>query len=118
MVQLEQLAAAALAQDALKLRSLVQDWLREHPDLTDCPRPQTSDLELLTVAAALVELFAQRAGQDAPAWTALVGPLSQPRYLVRSAQTMQRLRRMCRQDSPDPLRRRNLFAPADFLAFA
>jgi hypothetical protein len=31
---------------------------------------------------------------------------------------MQHLRRMCEQDSPSPLKRRNLYAPADYLRFA
>jgi hypothetical protein len=41
-----------------------------------------------------------------------------PRFLVRSAATMKNLRRMCEEESPGPLKRRNLFAPADYLRFA
>ena len=118
MVGLEQLAEAALAGEALSLRSAAQDWLSENPRVTDCLPPSSSDPDVLTVAAALAELFALRAGQPAPPWSAGVGPLSQPRFLLRAAATMTRLRRMCELESPAPLRRRNLFAPADFLVFA
>lgn len=118
MVSLEHMAQAALAGEALELRSLVQDWLRENPRIDQCPRPGSDDPEVLAVAASLVELFAQRAGQPPPDWSQTIGPLDHPRYLVRAAQTMKRLRRMCQTDSPLPLRRRNLFAPAEFLQFA
>ena len=118
MVGLEQLAAAALAGDALGLRSLVQDWLADNPRLAECPRPPSNDPEVLAVAAALVELFAQRAGQAPPDWSGRIGPLAQPRFLVRAAATMRRLRQMCETESPAPLRRRNLYAPANFLQFA
>ena len=66
----------------------------------------------------LGELFAQRTGQAAPAWTSVVSGLPEARFLVRSAATMKRLRRMCEQESPGPLKRRNLYAPADYLQFA
>jgi hypothetical protein len=118
MVRLEELAQAALSGDALELRSLTQAWLQENPRLDFCPIPQTTDREILTVAAALVELFAARAGQPAPDWSEGIGPLSAPRFLLRAASTMKRLRQLCEDESPAPLRRRNLFAPADFLRFA
>jgi hypothetical protein len=118
MVGLEQLAKAALDGEALALRSLAQDWLRENPRLDDCPRPSVTDPQVLVVAAALVELFAERAFQPAPEWSKNIGPLAQPRCLVRAAAKMKRLRRMCEDESPLPLRRRNLYAPAEFLRFA
>jgi hypothetical protein len=37
---------------------------------------------------------------------------------LKSAQTMRRLRETCIAESPLPLRRRGLYAPADFLTFA
>jgi hypothetical protein len=118
MVRLEQLAEAALAGEALALRSLAQDWLRENPRLADCPRPLSDDQCVLAVAAGLVELFADRLGQQWPAWSGEIGPLPRPRHLVRAAETMKRLRRMCEIESPLPLRKRNLYAPAQFLQFA
>jgi len=118
MVRIEQLAEAALAGEALTLRSLAQDWLLENPCMTACPRPAISDPQVLVVSAALVELFADRAGQPPPPWSHSIGPLAQPRYLLRAAETMKRLRRTCETESPLPLRRRNLYAPAEFLQFA
>ncbi len=118
MVTLEQLAEAALSADALALRSLAQEWLQENPCIADCPKPSSNDVQVLVVAAALVELFADRTGQPPPPWSGSIGPLAHPRYLLRAARTMKRLRRMCETESPPPLRRRNLYAPAEFLLFA
>lgn len=118
MVSLEQLACAALAGEALTVRSLAQDWLLENSVPSSSPRPQTSDPQVLAVAAALVELFAERMQQAPPSWCAGVGPCAEPRFLVKSAANMKRLRAMCEAESPGPLRKRNLFAPADYLRFA
>ncbi len=118
MVRLEQLAEAALSGEALMLRALTQDWLHENPRMADCPRPLSNDAQVLAVSAALVELFADRTGQPAPPWSRTIGPLAHPRYLLRSANTMKRLRRLCELESPPPLRRRNLYAPAEYLQFA
>ena len=118
MATLEQLALAALSGDALGVRSLAQDWLRENPRLANAPRPASESPDVLALSAALVELFAERAGQPAPAWTRDIGGVAEPRFLVRAAMTMRRLRRACELESPPPLRRRNLFAPADYLSFA
>ncbi len=118
MATLEQMAKAALAGEALSLRSLTQDWLRENPHLAECLRPESENPAVLAVSASLVELLAERAGQASPAWARKVGPLPHPHFLLRSASTMKYLRRMCEEESPAPLRRRNLLAPADFLTFA
>ncbi|GMV97594.1 MAG: hypothetical protein HRF43_11870 [Phycisphaerae bacterium] len=118
MASLEQMAAAALSGEALALRSLAQDFLRGHPRLVDCQCPASDDPHILAVSAALVELFAERTGQAGPAWAQNIGPVPEPCFLVRSAATMKNLRRLCERESPWPLRRRNLFAPADFLRFA
>ena len=118
MTRLEDLAQAVLSGGALELRSMVQDFLRENPRLDICEVPKLKDPAILTVAAALVELFADRAGQSPPEWTGSIGGLDTPRYLLRSAQTMKRLRQLCEDESPLPFRRRNLFAPANYLTFA
>lgn len=118
MVNLEDIARAALNGEALVLRSLAQDWLNAGTALAEVACPSTRDPEILAVAASLVELFAERTGQSAPAWTSVVSGLPEARFLVRSAATMKNLRRMCEEESPWPLKRRNLFAPADYLRFA
>lgn len=117
MVKLNDLARAALSCDALQLRSLVQDFLKENPTLSQAPMPSAAHEEELIVAAALIELLAQRMDQAPPAWSANVGSLAEPRFLLGSVATMPRLRRMCQDESPAPLRKRNLFAPATFLQF-
>ncbi len=118
MASLEDIARTALEGDPLALRSLVQDWLGAGPSLAEVPCPATRDPAVLAVSAALAELFAQRTGQSPPAWTSDVSALPEARFLLRSAATMRRLRRMCEAESPWPLKRRNLFAPADYLLFA
>ena len=69
VVRIEQLAEAAINQDALSLRSLTQDLLRERPRLKNFPRPRAVDFKTLAAAAALIELFAERLHQEPPAWT-------------------------------------------------
>ncbi len=117
MVQIEQIARAALQRDSLELRSLVQDFLRSQPELANVSPPQTDDKQLLSLSAALLELLALRTGQTPPAWTAAVGPIKEPFYLLKSATQMKRLRQLCRQESPEPLRKRSFYAPPDYLTF-
>ncbi len=118
MATIEQIAAAVLRDDNLETRSLVQDFLRSQPVLADVPPPDTDDYTLLVVAAALLELFSLRTEQPAPEWTRRVGPVEQPLYLLKSAAHMRRLRELCRDAAPEPLRRRRLYAPPDYLTFA
>jgi len=117
MTSLEQVAEAALKGEGLALRSLAQDWLRENTQITDSQIPRSNDPDVLAVSAALVEMFAERAGQPFPSWTTQIGALARPRFLLQAAATMKHLRRLCEMESPMPLRRRNLFAPPDFLRF-
>jgi hypothetical protein len=118
MVRTEQLAEAALSGNALLLRSLTMDWLSEHPRLSEVPAPNLSDGTMIAVAAGLVELLADRRHETPPPWTAKVGAAPRPVHLVKASQTMRRLRELCETESPEPLRRRNVFAPPTFLEFA
>lgn len=118
MVQIDQLAEAALRRDSLALRSLTQDFLRTHPDLSDIVRPQTSDARVLAAAAALIELFALRRSQAAPTWVDESEPMAEPFFLVAAALTMKRLRATCEAEAPEALRKHGFYAPADFLDFA
>jgi len=83
MVQIEQLAQAALERDHLKLRSLVQDLVHAKTDYSDVSRPTTTDTHLLTISAALTELLAQRNNQTPPAWTKEIGALKEPFFPAR-----------------------------------
>jgi hypothetical protein len=118
VIRIEQLAEAAINQDALSLRSLTQDLLREGPVLKDYPRPMASDFKTLAAAAALIELFAERLHQEPPAWTQEIGALPEPIYLVKAAATMKHLRALCELQAPEPLRKRGFYAPPNFLESA
>jgi len=115
VVCIEQLAAAALAGNALGLRSLVQDWLLQDSPMFECPMPSTQSLELLAISAGLLELLAERTGQSPPDWTRTIGASDRPIYLLRAAAHMPRLRELCETQSPPPLRQRRVFAPPNFL---
>jgi hypothetical protein len=117
MVTAEALAHTALNGESLKLRSLAQDFVRDYPQFADIPRPVTSDAQVLGTAAALVELLADHAGQTPPAWTCEIGSVPRPVFLLKAASTMPRLRALCESESPEPLRRRGLFAPPEYLTF-
>jgi len=86
--------------------------------ITSRPPKRTAFAAVLAGLAALLDFFAQRTGQPAPAWASAISGLPAARFLLRSAATPKRLRRMCEEESPGPLKRRNLFAPADYLWFA
>ena len=118
MIRIEELAEAAIDQDALLLRSLTQDFLRERPRLADIPRPDAADSQTIAAAASLIELLAERSNQEPPSWTKDVGALPQPVHLVKSAATMKHLRALCEQHSPEPLRKRGFYAPPNFLESA
>ena len=118
MATLEQLARAALGREGLQLRSLAQDFLRENDHLSDYARPAINDARTLVAAAALIELFALRQKQAPPNWTEDVGPLPEPFFLLESAMKLKRLRALCETHSPEPLRKRRLYAPPNFLEFA
>lgn len=118
MVRIEQLAEAAINQDALSLRSLTQDLLRERPQLKDFPRPSTVDFKTLAAAASLIELLALRLHQEPPSWTSDIGALPEPIHLLKAAATMKRLRALCEQKAPEPLLKRGFYAPPNFLESA
>jgi hypothetical protein len=118
MVRIDDLASTALAADALKLRSLAMDWLSENQAIGECAPPDSSDQAIRAVAAALVEMFAERRNERPPLWTSEISAVAEPIYLLQAASTMRRLRALCESQSPAPLRKRNIFAPPTFLEFA
>jgi predicted secreted protein len=118
MVTIDQLALAALNYESLQLRSLTQDLLRANAKLNATPRPTTNDPRLLAIAASLIELLALRQHQSPPAWAKDIAPLNEPIFLVKAAETMKHLRTLCETQSPEPMRKRGLYAPPNFLEFA
>ncbi len=118
MDTIRELAEAAISGDNFALRSLYQDFIRESPRLSEYPKPQISDKRILAAAASMIELLAERTKQTPPAWTADIGPLEEPIYLVPSAKTMKWLRILCENQSPASLHKRGFYAPPNFLEFA
>lgn len=118
MIRLEQLAEAAINQDAFLLRSLTQDFVRDRPTLKNVPLPDVADSRVMAAAASLVELLAARSHQEPPAWTGTIGASPEPIYLVKAAASMKHLRELCEEQSPEPLRKRGFYAPPNFLESA
>jgi len=117
MTTIEQIGKAALNGDAIFVRALTQDLLSLYPVLAEVPKPESSDLELLAVSAAIIELLSLRRGENPPTWTQAIGALEKPVFLLRAATKMPRLREMCQDAAPYPLRRRRIYAPPDYLVF-
>lgn len=118
MELIEKIAQAALERDSLQLRSLVQDFAHANLEISSIPKPVTTNQKLLVMTAAIVELFAERTKQSAPSWTKEIGSLAEPFFLVESALRMKRLKTLCENESPEPLRKRLLYAPPHFLQYA
>ena len=115
MIRIEDIATEALQYHSLQVRNLLQGFLQEEPIFANIPQPQTSDGNLLALSAALLELLSERSQQRAPAWTANIGAAEQPIFLVEAANRMPRLRILCEQGAPEPLRKRKIYAPPNYL---
>jgi hypothetical protein len=115
MTPLEQIAAQILARNPLEVRSLTQDYLRRGVPLQLEHAPTSRDPQICAVTAAIAELIAARTGQQAPTWANQIGKLPTPIYLVEAATKSPKMRARIEQESPEPLRKRNLFAPPDYL---
>ncbi len=117
-VEILDLIDALVAREALAARQWIADASRSGWDWSEVEQPPRLDPQRLAVAAAVVELMAQRQGRLAPAWTSAVPALPAPLFLVRAAESLPRLRRLCEEEGPEPLRRRRILAPPDFLTAA
>jgi hypothetical protein len=117
-VDLRELVDALVSRDALRARQWVADSVRAGFDWSHAPQPDGLDPLALAVAAAVVELMAGRQGKSPAGWTSAVPAAPHRMYLVRAAESLRRLRRLCDEEGPEPLRRRGLLAPPDFLTAA
>ena len=111
----EQIAIRILANEPLEVRSLTQDWIRSGPLFTNEPPPESLDECVRVIAAGVIELLADRHAQRHPAWTASIGALSEGIYLVDAAKHSPKMRMRVERESPEPLRKRNVFAPPGYL---
>jgi len=109
---------AAIRRDPIALRAHVAELRTSTESLAAVGRPLGLNPREEAAAAGIVELLAARSGQAAPAWTARVGKLPQPVYLVAAAERSPHLQALCAASGPEPLRRRNVLAPPEFLSFA
>ena len=109
-MDLRDLVRALVDRDALGARQWVADAERAGFDWSRVAEPPDLDLVGMAVAAALVEM--------APSWTSAVPAVPERIFLVRAAESLPRLRRLCEEEGPEPLRRRGLLAPPDFLTAA
>jgi len=117
-VDLRDLVHAVLAYEALAAREWVAEAASSGLRWSEIPVPAGLDATELAVAAGLAEMLAQRAGVAVPAWVHSIERAPREVFLVRAADTMPRLRRMCREEGPEPLRSRGIFAPPDYLTAA
>lgn len=117
-MDIRDLVAALLDRDALRARQWVADAERARFEWSSVTAPRGLDALGIAVAAAVVELMAARHGAEAPSWTRAVPAAPQRTFLVRAAESLPRLRRLCEEEGPEPLRRRGLLAPPDFLTAA
>jgi hypothetical protein len=117
-MDLRDLVRALLGFDALEARQWLADAERSGLVWTELPAPVGLNATELATAAGVAELLAARTGQSPPDWTASVPPAPERLFLVRAASSMPRLRSLCEREGPEPLRRRGLLAPPEFLSTA
>jgi len=106
------LVSLVLAEDDIPARQFVKDAKREGFAWSQAPAPDFSDATHCAVYASLVELFAERNGETAPAWTRDVGKAPAPVFLMGKTP---RLQKMYQEQSPPALKRRNVMASRDYL---
>jgi len=116
-MELSDIVHSVLTGDLLAARQWVADAKRAEINWARVAKPTVEGVELI-VAAALVELFAERAGATAPAWTATVGAETEMRVLDPGLEEMPRSFAHAKAHGPASLRRRNLVALPDFLKVA
>ena len=117
-MDIRELVRALLAFDAIGARQWVADAARSGARWERVAQPEGLDATELALAAGIVELFASRSAQRAPPWTMDVPAVPGAIFLVRAAESMPRFRRLCQTEGPEPLRKRGLYAPPDFLMIA
>lgn len=117
-MDLRDLVDALVSREALRARQWVADAARAGFDWTRVAEPRGLDPLGLAVAAAMVEMMAGRQGKRPASWTSAVPAAPHRLFLVRAAESLPRLRRLCEEEGPEPLRRRGLLAPPDFLTAA
>jgi hypothetical protein len=109
---------ALLAGDLLTARQWVADAQRTRVSWQDLEQPVDLNEMEMSVAAAVVELLASRAGQIAPPWTPAVGAVRELLVLDPGLEQMPRSFARAKAAGPESLLKRNIIALPDFLAVA
>lgn len=117
-MEIRELVQAILTGDLLTARQWVADAQRNGLQWTSMPYPRELHGRELTVAAAITELLARRAGVDPPQWTESVGAEPAPLLLDPGLDQMPRSYAVAQSAGPEPLRKRNLVALPNFLDVA
>lgn len=114
-MELTDLVRALLSGDLLTARQWVADAHRVGLRWDKCAFPVGLSGRDLVVAAALAELLASRDGATPPAWTETVAGSAEPVFLDPGLEEMPRTLAHAKAEAPEPLRKRNIFAPPGFL---
>jgi hypothetical protein len=117
-MELRDLVFAILAGDLLTARQCVADARRERVKWGSVQCPRDFAGREMTVAAGVVELLADRAGERPPPWTHAVGAEREAVVLDPGLEQMPRSFEQAKAFGPEPLRKRNLIALPDFLDVA
>jgi hypothetical protein len=117
-MEIRDLVQALLQGDTLRARQWVADAARCGLLWSEVPSPRGLTPVAHAVAAGVVEMMASRAGQPVPSWAQAAPASPITVFLVRAAETMPRLRRLCEEEGPMPLRKRRILAPPEFLTWA
>ena len=114
-MDLNELARSLMSGDLLAAQQWAADAKREQLDGGRLAFPGDLNSSELTVAAAITELLAERAGVAAPMWTRRVGGCAESVLLDPGLADMPRTLAQVRQHGPRALLSRNLLAGNDFL---
>ncbi|MFL6281255.1 MAG: hypothetical protein ACJ731_14155 [Vicinamibacterales bacterium] len=117
-MDLHELVDSVLSGELLRARQWVADARRDNVRWESIAFPAGMDRRSLVVTAALLELFAGRAGGNPPPWTNDVGALDDVVVLDPGLETMRRSFAYAKEHGPVSLLKRNLVALPDFLNVA
>lgn len=117
-MDVRELVDALVRDDLLAARQWVKDARRAGTCMSDLMAPQGPDAARYAAAAGLVELLAQRAGEEPPEWSVSPRPAPCDVWLDKGLLSVPILRERSEQYAPEPLRRRRLFALPGFLSVA
>jgi len=117
-MDIRDLVRALVLGDLLTARQWVTDAHRMNLDWETVPEPVDLNERHAAIAAGMVELFAERTGATAPAWTSRIGAVHELLILDPGLERMPRSFARAMANGPDALRKRNLVALPEFLEVA